>query len=85
VAVVLLSPGEEGTWEVSYLGLIPEARGRGLGRASLSHALNQSRPHANRLELAVDIRNAPAEALYRRSGFSPFARRAVHVAILDRG
>jgi ribosomal protein S18 acetylase RimI-like enzyme len=85
VAVVLLSPGEEGTWEVSYLGLVPEARGRGLGRAALSHALDRARSRADRLELAVDVRNAPAEALYRRSGFAPFARRGVHVAVLDRG
>lgn len=84
VAVLLLSAGEPKTWEVSYLGLVPEARGRGLGLASLAHALDRARPAADRIELAVDVRNAPAEGLYRRCGFTPFDRRGVHIAILDR-
>ncbi|QDV39060.1 GNAT family N-acetyltransferase [Tautonia plasticadhaerens] len=83
VAVLMLSAGEPRTWEVSYLGLVPEARGRGLGVATLAHALDRARPDADRIELAVDVRNAPAEALYRRCGFTPFERRGVHLAILD--
>ena len=82
-AVVLLSAGEAGVWEVSYLGLTPPARGRGLGRSALAHALELARPHAQRLELAVDIRNLPADRLYRRAGFEPFDRRGVHLRLLD--
>ncbi len=83
-AVLLLAPGiEPNAWEVSYLGLTPAARGRGLGREALAHALELTRPHAQRLELAVDIRNRPAEQLYRRAGFRPFDRRGVHVTVLQ--
>jgi mycothiol synthase len=83
-AVLLLAePEGRDVWEVSYLGLTPEARGRGLGRAILARALELARPHAARLELAVDARNAPAEHLYRRTGFTPFDRRAVHFRMID--
>lgn len=82
VAVLLLLAGSESTWEVSYLGLAPEARGRGLGRRVLAHALERARPQAHRLELAVDVRNLPADRLYQRCGFHAFERRKVHLAVL---
>jgi ribosomal protein S18 acetylase RimI-like enzyme len=84
-AVLLLSaiPDRE-AWEVAYLGLAPAARGRGLGRAALAHALAMAAPHVPRLELAVDIRNHPATRLYRAAGFTPFDQRAVHLASLAR-
>lgn len=87
-AVVLLSgpaaddPRRGVPWELAYLGLTPPARGRGLGLAALAHALEMARPVADRLELAVDVRNTPADRLYRSAGFTPFDRRAVHVAQL---
>ncbi|HMB05564.1 MAG TPA: GNAT family N-acetyltransferase, partial [Isosphaeraceae bacterium] len=83
-AVVLLSAlPDRAAWEVAYLGLTPAARGRGLGRAALAHALELARPLTPRLELAVDLRNEPATRLYRAAGFSPFDRRAVHLASLS--
>lgn len=82
-AIVLLTDQHErGSWEVAYLGLTPAARGRGLGRVALAHALESARAHVPRLELAVDARNKPAYKLYRRAGFLPFDRRAVHLRIL---
>jgi GNAT superfamily N-acetyltransferase len=81
-AVLLLtSHSDRDAWEVAYLGLTPAARGRGLGRASLVHALDLARPHTARLELAVDVRNKPAERLYRRAGFAEFDQRSVHVSV----
>ncbi len=82
-AVLLLSEiPERDAWEVAYLGITPAARGRGLGRAVLAHALDLARPHVARIELAVDIRNLPAHNLYRSAGMRPFDRRAVHIAKL---
>jgi ribosomal protein S18 acetylase RimI-like enzyme len=69
-------------WEIIYLGLTPAARGRGLGREALEHAVELARPHVPRLELAVDVRNIPATRLYQSSGFVIRDRRAVHLAIL---
>jgi ribosomal protein S18 acetylase RimI-like enzyme len=82
-AVLLLTevPGHD-AWEVIYLGLTPAARGRGLGRAVIRHALELARGHAPILELAVDLRNTPAVRLYRATGFTPRDRRAVHLAVL---
>jgi ribosomal protein S18 acetylase RimI-like enzyme len=82
-AIVLLSELlDREAWEVAYLGLTPEARGRGLGHAALAHALEVAGPHTPRLELAVDVRNVPAQRLYQSAGFVPFERRAVHLAAL---
>ena len=75
-------PGRD-AWEVVYLGLTPEARGQGLGRAVLQQALILARTHVPRLELAVDCRNTPATRLYHSTGFVARDRRAVHLAILD--
>ncbi len=69
-------------WEVAYLGLTPPARGRGLGRAVLAHALDLAAAHVPRLELAVDVRNHPANRLYQAARFLPFDRRSVHLASL---
>ena len=84
-AVVLLSEiPDRDAWEVAYLGLTPSARGRGLARYALEHARRMAAPHAHRLELAVDRRNAPAVRLYRTAGFRLFDQRSVHLAILGR-
>jgi ribosomal protein S18 acetylase RimI-like enzyme len=82
-AVLLLSQiPDRDAWEVAYLGLTPSARGRGLGRAVLAHALAMAAQHVPRLELAVDTRNHPATRLYRVAEFTPFDQRAVHLASL---
>ncbi|WP_165249293.1 GNAT family N-acetyltransferase [Paludisphaera soli] len=84
-AVLLLAAAaDRDAWEVVYLGLTPGARGRGFGVQAVAHALELARPHASAIELAVDERNEPAARLYRRTGFVPLGRRAVHLAILAR-
>ncbi len=85
-AVLLLSEvPDRPSWEVAYLGLTPQARGRGLGRSALADALELARPHVSRLELAVDARNHPARKLYDAAGFVPFDRRVVHLAVFNGG
>ena len=62
--------------ELVYLGLTSNARGRGLGRALLTHGLSLlDGDKARTIVLAVDRANHPAAALYRRHGFRYAMRR----------
>lgn len=62
--------------ELVYIGLSPRARGRGLGKRLLAHALrNASVPGVREITCAVDTRNTPALKLYHDLGFRAFAAR----------
>lgn len=62
--------------ELVYLGLSPELRGKGIARRLLDlGASRAAAPNYDEMTCAVDQRNSPALALYRRSGFSSFAQR----------
>lgn len=82
---LLLNPcPDQQSIELVYLGLSPELRGQGLGKrvlamgltAALAHRLGR---HAEETTCAVDMRNAPAIALYERFGFTSFAQRIAFV------
>jgi ribosomal protein S18 acetylase RimI-like enzyme len=83
VGVLLLTDVPEwGGWDVSYVGIVPEARRRGFGRELMSKALLEARAaEARHLTLSVDQRNRPAWELYRQLGFEPFDRREVFLAM----
>lgn len=83
VGVLLLAPRDDGpAAELTYLGLIPSARGLGLGRHLLRFALRQAAARGcSRLLLSVDERNEPALRLYRGHGFRPFDRRDVFLLL----
>jgi ribosomal protein S18 acetylase RimI-like enzyme len=70
VAVLLLSrTAHAGTSELVYLGLVPAARGRGLGDVVMRQALHAVASQGpGTLALAVDAGNAPAIRLYHRHG-----------------
>jgi ribosomal protein S18 acetylase RimI-like enzyme len=56
--------------EVVYMGLIPEARRRGLGRLIIEQAKRVAiNLGATMLVLAVDVRNTPAIKTYQHNGF----------------
>ncbi len=82
--LALLNPNPEaGCTELVYFGLVPEARGRGLGAVLLRHALSRLGPaEPPRVALAVDDRNTPALRLYRRHGFVPGGLRVALVRSL---
>jgi len=75
--VLILSPTPySDSLELVYLGLTPEARGRGLGAMLLELALWQVRRAGKRqISLAVDSRNVPALKLYYRHGLKRIASR----------
>lgn len=70
--------------ELTYFGIAPEFRGRGLGSKLLSDAITLSRSW-NRavLFLAVDARNDFANRLYAQAGFQEVARRIVWLRFRD--
>jgi ribosomal protein S18 acetylase RimI-like enzyme len=83
IGALLLSPSPPtDSVEVIYLGLAPEARGRGAGAALMAHGIRAvaNRPERT-LALAVDVRNVPATRLYQRFGFAPVRRREAWIAV----
>jgi len=69
-------------WELAYVGVVPEARNRGVGRELIRKALFETRAaDAGQLSLSVDHRNQPAWKIYQELGFEPYDRREVYLAI----
>ncbi len=65
-------------WELIYLGLVPEVRGRGWGLDITRYAQWLARQAGrSRLVLAVDESNAPALRAYASAGFVAWNRRRV--------
>jgi ribosomal protein S18 acetylase RimI-like enzyme len=70
-----------GGWDLSYLGVVPEARGQGIGRALVAKALAEAQAAGiPRLTAAVDVRNRPACQLYFDLGFRITEAREVYLA-----
>ncbi|GMU82717.1 MAG: hypothetical protein AMXMBFR47_25880 [Planctomycetota bacterium] len=66
--------------EVTYMGLVPELRGRRLGGMLLQRALQRARALSARLvTIVVDERNTKAHALYERFGFRAVAARDAYL------
>jgi len=84
-AVLALAPGPIGfalclpagaATDLVAIGVMPEARRRGLGRRLLAHCLARAkRAGAERMMLEVAADNAPALAFYRDAGFAEAGRR----------
>lgn len=75
-AGLILGRAVAGEAELLTIAVVPEARGRGLGRKLVSRFLYQARllgAEAAFLEVAED--NAPARTLYTRAGFAEAGRR----------
>jgi len=81
VALLVEMPDEQ-TWELAYLGIVPEYRRRGLSRTLLLHALHALHGRlATRVVLAVDDRNTPALRLYEKSGFAKLESSDVYLHV----
>jgi mycothiol synthase len=81
VGVLLLAEDPAAAlYELIYMGLAPEARGKGLGAQIARHAVQlASKGSAERVVLAVDAANWPALAMYGRAGFTEWDRRTVYL------
>jgi mycothiol synthase len=83
VGVLLLSSVPEcAAYDLAYVGVVSEHRGRGLGVEMMHFALDFVRATGfAKLTLAVDGRNLPAWKLYTKLGFVPLDAREVFLAI----
>ncbi len=71
--LIVTRHGDSGVWELAYMGLAPEVRGRGHGKALVEQAQRLARQGGGKqLIVAVDAQNQPAVSLYRRNGFVDF-------------
>ena len=85
LGVVLMAPHPaEAMRELVYLGIVPQARGKGLGHTLLLTALHAARDAGTKgVYLAVDAKNTYACEIYERLGFAEFLRRAVHIWLIE--
>ncbi|MBX7165614.1 MAG: GNAT family N-acetyltransferase [Pirellulales bacterium] len=68
--------------ELVYMGLVPEARGRGWGKQVVEHCLWLAREASRRQVLvAVDTANLPATRVYGEAGFTVWDRRSTYLRI----
>jgi mycothiol synthase len=81
VGLLLLADHPHGRhWELVYLGLVPQVRGRGWGRQITRYAQWLARgENVERIVVAVDAANRPAVAIYQATGFELWDKRAVYV------
>ncbi|MGL4553097.1 MAG: GNAT family N-acetyltransferase [Gemmataceae bacterium] len=81
VVIQVDNPGQEER-EVAYVGVVPEARRRGVGKELMLRVLTEARADGvGRVVLAVDARNAPAWRLYTLMGFEEVDRQQVFLRI----
>ncbi len=83
IGVLLLTKhAHESSWDLAYVGVVPDSRQNGFGREMVTKAINDCRDaQALELTLAVDVRNVPAIGLYRSLDFVEVERRHVYLAI----
>lgn len=71
--VFTLPFAESQTLELTYMGIIPEARGQGLGRELVAKVVDMAtNRELETISLGVDQQNLPAQQIYSTLGFKPF-------------
>jgi GNAT superfamily N-acetyltransferase len=76
--VLLADDAANNSWELTYLGVVPEARGKGFGLAITRHAQWLARlAGCKRMVVAVDAENSPAIRVYAAAGFVAWDHRSV--------
>lgn len=70
--------------EIVYMGLVPEARGRGAGQTLVRRAIDEATSlGADRIILGVDQKNRFARAIYQQAGLEPMLSETVWVKSLE--
>ena len=70
IGCLLLWERAPAIWELTYMGIIPSARGRKFGAVLLEAAIAiANQMGAGQLVLSVDRENQPATRLYHQRGF----------------
>ena len=68
------------TWELTYLGLTPEARGKGWGNQIVQYGCFLAAQHGAEMVIAsVDQANQPALSIYHQRGFIPIDQAHIYV------
>jgi ribosomal protein S18 acetylase RimI-like enzyme len=81
--VIITELSEAGVWDFSYIGIVPEHRGKGVARIAACRALAAAHAaSAHQMVLAVDVRNSPARRLYQSLGFVEREIRDVYLHFL---
>jgi ribosomal protein S18 acetylase RimI-like enzyme len=79
VGCLLLNPLADGALELKYMGVVPEERGKGLGRTLMRRAIEEAvQGGFPRMTVLVDEANAAAKATYFGHGFRLRERKAFH-------
>lgn len=70
VGCILLTCGDDSIADLAYVGLTPQARGKGIATAVVAHMMSRLPEQGMRvLRLAVDANNVAAKRVYRTLGF----------------
>jgi len=77
--IMLADHPEHDQCELMYLGMVPEVRGRGWGEQATRPAQWLVGVTRERMILAVDDNNWPAQGIYSATGFDMWDRRCVYV------
>lgn len=86
IGCLLLTPTAPGCCELTYVGIKPEWRGKGLSKIIMNFARDWALQNApDGITLAVDLRNTPAIRLYQSCGFTTqrFVQAWIRVARLS--
>jgi len=76
--LLLANHGDVGHFELIYMGVVPEARGRGIGKRITEFAQRHTvQAGSRRLILGVDAENCPALSSYTAAGFQYWQERWV--------
>lgn len=78
--LIFADHADQDAWELVYMGVVPESRGRGFGCEIVSHGLQAAaRSGRSAVLLAVDGNNVYARRVYEAAGFERIDAKSIHI------